>query len=391
MSQAATPGRCRSRPAGRTSGFTQSLFWLASQPPYGWASGPRHGEPELCTALVFLGFTWVVFKEGFVRHDTHDFAFFGLMMVAFAGVPWNGLKAEWPWPAPHEKRHSIMLMGAFALVVLIGWRATDLVQANPLDIPRDARGFVSETNSTLSPDHTIEAARLALEAKYDIPSSIMAKLRGQTVAIEPWENTVAWAFGGFKWDPEPVLQQYSAYESSLDDLDASFLRSSSAPSRMLVQPTADYWQVFSDPFFGAPSAMLTRMCHYAQAGFTAKWQLLVRVPDRCGQLVRTEKVNVSFGQTVTVPPAPRGTAVIATFSGVGSSIAYRVENFVLKAPAIEMQTPSATYRFISATGDDLHILRWPSTLGYATAFTPPTIGSSCCAKITSFLTVDITR
>jgi hypothetical protein len=337
--------------------------------------GLRHEtwRTQLATALIYLGFTWVALKEGFVRHDHHDLAFFGLMMIAFAGVPWGNLKGE--WFVRLHRRGPAILGGTLLLVVVIGWKAADTVAANPLEIGRDASGFVSEVRSTLRPDSIMDSARSALAAKYDIPTSMLERLRGQTVAIEPWENTVAWVFGGFKWDPEPVLQQYSAYESSLDNLDGSFLRSASAPSRLLVQPTGDYRKVFSDPFFGAPSAMVARMCHYAQADFTEKWQLLVRVQDRCSQLILTKSLTVAFGQTVAVPRAPPGDAVIATFSGVGSSLAYRLEDFLLKAPAIEMQTQSASYRFIAATSGDLHVLRWPSTLGYSAPYTPPTISS----------------
>ena len=88
-----------------------------------------------------------------------------------------------------------------------------------------------------------------------------------------------------------------------------------------------------------------------------------------------KSVTTTFGQRVPVPSAPSGSAVIATFSGVGSSLAYRLEDFALKAPAIEMQTPSGSYRFIAATEGDLHTLRWPATLGYAAEYTPPTISS----------------
>jgi hypothetical protein len=223
---------------------------------------------QVCTALIYLGFTWVVVKEGFVRHDTHDWAFFGLMMVALAGAPWGGLKAK--LPVRLSKPAPFVLIGGLALVVLIGWKVPDVVAANPLDIPHDTSNFVSDVRLTLNPTSVIDRTRTDLDAGYDIPGSILGMLRGQTVAIEPWENMVAWAFGRFIWDPEPVLQQYSAYEASLDNLDASFLSSSAAPTRMLVQPTKVYFSdLLRDPFFGAPSTMVARACHYVQADFTS--------------------------------------------------------------------------------------------------------------------------
>ncbi|MGC8628551.1 MAG: hypothetical protein ACP5VR_13580, partial [Acidimicrobiales bacterium] len=43
--------------------------------------------------------------------------------------------------------------------------------------------------------------------------------------------------------------------------------------------------------------------------------------------------------------------------------------------AISMRVPAASYRFIAGTGEDLHILRAPATLGYATAYSPTPISS----------------
>jgi hypothetical protein len=341
--------------------------------------GFRNSErsSQVCAWLVVCGFTVAALKEGFVRHDDlHDVRFFGLMMVACAAVPWP--KHDVRPPGWLGRSTPALLAGTLCIAVLLGWKADGSVPANPTQIPNDVRSLASEMNTTLISSHrnaAIKSARTSLEAAYDLPSAIVRQLPGQTVAIEPWENTVAWAVGGVIWDPEPVLQQYSAYESSLDALDASFLRSSSAPTRILVQPTASYEQQFQDPFLGAPGATVVRLCRYAQAEATGTWQLLVRVPDRCGALVRIRLVEAAFGESVAVPTAPSGEATIATFSGVGSSLGYRLENALLKAPAIEMRTPSATYRFIAGTEGDLHILRPPSTLGYGAAYGPTTIGS----------------
>lgn len=171
------------------------------------------------------------------------------------------------------------------------------------------------------------------------------------------------------------MQQYSAYERALDQADASFLRSTSAPTRILVQPPIKYEQQFDDPFLGAPAATVARLCRYDQAVATAAWQLLVRVPNRCGRLMPIKTVRAAFGQTVDVPEAPQTDAVIATFAGVGSSLVYRAENVVLKARAIEMRAGSTVYRFIAGTAGDEHMLRPPSTLGYDAAYTPGTISS----------------
>jgi hypothetical protein len=315
----------------------------------------------------------VVLKEGFVRHDNyHDWVFFCLMPVALIAVP----RPQRPLLGRSHLSISAFTVGTLCLAMLVTCKAGDYFP--PSHIKGDAQSLVSDIKTLLSPsklNRLIEQARPALRPSYDLPSSFLRQLRGQTVAIEPWENTVAWAFPGINWRPEPVLQQYSAYESSLDELDASFLLSADAPTRILVQPMQLYESDFSDPFLGAPAATVTRFCRYRQVGASANWQLLDRVRDRCGGLVPITMLKVAYGETVVVPAAAQGDAVVATFAGVGSSLRYRLENILLKAPEIQLQTPSGTYRFIAGTAPDLHMLRLPSTLGYSTEYCPPNISS----------------
>lgn len=331
-----------------------------------WGSRTSARRRQICVALAYLGFAWVALKEGYVRHDGHDLEFFGLMLVGFLAVPWPGYQ------------RAGRLAGALGLATVFTWTAAGAVPSNIVSLSSDTHYLATDLHTILSRsrrDAAISAEREALQAGYALPSSFQAQLRGQTVAIETYEDTLAWAFPDFTWDPEPVLQQYSAYGSSLDHLEANFLRSAAAPRRILVQPPVPFEGIDQDPFFEPPTTNVVTLCRYAQLGASANWQLLTRVPDRCGRLVPIGSHEVGFGQTVAVPVAPAGDAVLARFYGVGSSLLYRAENFVLKARAISMRVPGASYRFIARTGDDLHILRAPATLGYAAAYSPTPISS----------------
>lgn len=329
-----------------------------------WSLAGADKRRAVCQALAFAGFAWVALKEGYVRHDGHDLEFFGLMLVAFLAVPWPKLRLP-----------SARLATALGVATVFAWTAAGGVPSNLLDLSYDTHELASSIITTLGRGRaaTIAQARATLQAGYQIPPSFLGRLHDQTVAIETYENTVAWAYPTLKWDPEPVLQQYSAYETSLDNLDASFLRSQNAPTRILAQPATPFEGINQDTYFEAPTADVTLLCRYAQAGATASWQLLVRVPNRCGKLVPLGTVHARFGETIDVPQAPPGDAVVATFHGVGSSLLYRLENLLLKARAIQMTTPNASYRFIAGTAADLHIMRVPSTLSYNPTFAPPQI------------------
>lgn len=331
--------------------------------------GANAKRTKLCAILLFAWYSWITLKEGFVRHDGHDVIFFGLMMVAFVAMPWPRHKSAAP------------VGGALGLAMVLGWTAAGGVSGNLVTIASNIRSLASALHTVIDPADRaafITTARNTLQAAYGLPAPLIDELNGQTAAIEPCEITVAWAYDGIKWDPEPILQQYTAYEAGLDHEEASFLLSSSAPRYILNLPPTECST--SDPFFQAPTASVTTLCRYEQAGASSDWQLLVRVANRCGPLVKIKTFNAKFGSTVTVPTAPPNDAVVATFEGVGSSLIYRLENLLLKAPAIEMQIPGADYRFIAGTAGDLHVLRAPSTLGYAASFSPPPVSSFSITK-----------
>jgi len=231
---------------------------------------------QLCMTVAFLGYSWVALKEGYVRHDTHDLEFFSFMLVAFLALPWPKLGGP-----------TTLLACSLSLTTVLTWAAAGSVPSNLLDFSYDTHQLASSLSTVLSSSRlasTIAQARTSLQAGYHVPPSFLAEMRGQTVAIEPYENTVAWAYQDFTWDPEPVLQQYTAYEPVLDNLDARFLLSDEAPTRILVQPPGVYQAIDQDTYFNAPTADLDLLCRYVQIGATATWQLLARVPNRCGRL-----------------------------------------------------------------------------------------------------------
>lgn len=146
--------------------FSVSL-WL------GLRSDPRRAQ--LCAWLMFLVFAWVALKEGFVRHDSdHDREFFGLMMVAFAAVPWS---VPWSWPKlrrPNWRavREPAFLAGSLGLAVVIGWKIVTFVPPSPFHIPSDTHGLASEVSTVVDSsrgDAAIGHARTALEAEYRLP------------------------------------------------------------------------------------------------------------------------------------------------------------------------------------------------------------------------------
>ena len=196
-------------------------------------------------------------------------------------------------------------------------------------------------------------------------------MAGRTAAVEPWGDIVAWADPRLKWDPEPVLQSYSAYTALLDNMDAAFLSSPRGPERVLYEPRSFDQR---DPRFDPPATMTALDCHYRQLAVVGPWQVLGRVRDRCGEAEPLGTIRARFGQSVRVPDAP-GRLVVARFS-LTAPWWSKLEGALLKPPATYLTLragggSAATYRLVPGTAGDDHVLGAPLVLGYAAQFAPP--------------------
>ena len=210
---------------------------------------------------------------------------------------------------------------------------------------------------------------------YDIPPAMIARMGGQTVDVEPYEQTVAWTYPQLKWDPLPAIQDYAAYTGSLDQLDARFVDSSKAPRFILRQPssiTIDGRIAAFDP----PATQLAIQCNYRQVSANASWQLLERSHDRCGAPERMSTVSARFGEEMHVPAAAPGQMMVASFD-LHLSLLWHLLDRAYKGPMILVQVNGAALgnRFIVGTAESLHGLRPAASLGYSPPFAPPTIDS----------------
>jgi hypothetical protein len=310
--------------------------------------------------LVTLVSLWFFFKEGFVRHDpTHDTVFFvaaPLLLAAFL-PPWRS-KA---W----------LLTGMLGLTFV----ATSVVGGVPESLTQPVQAtqnFAHEALTLASSSRRlaiIAKSRRLLGAGYGLPNAMLAAMRGQTVDVSPWEQTVVWAFPELHFDPLPVIQDYSAYTPSLDQLDTDYLASPSAPRYILRQPA----QAIDgkNASFEPPATQLAIECRYREVAATPTWQLLQRRNDRCGHLRRLGVTTTGLDQPVRVPAAPGGDAVVATFN-LPDGLWSKLETLVFKPPNVFLTANSRkeSWRFVTATGPDLHILRASSALGYSPAFVP---------------------
>jgi hypothetical protein len=314
--------------------------------------------------LVTLVVVWVLFKEGFVRHDSsHDLIFFAAAPLLLAAFTLG--RRFW---APQ-----LVAIVALCVVTAVDAGGIPALVTRP-DVA--VRNFSSEAAILASPSRSaavMDQTRRSLQNAYAIPSRMVAMMRGQTVDVSPWEQTVTWAYPAIRFDPLPVIQDYSAYTPSLDQLDASYLQSPDAPRFILRQP----WAVDGrNPAYEPPDTQLAIECYYRQVAVdTALWQLLQRGADRCGPPRPLGTVATGFDHWVAVPKAPLGTAVVARFH-LSQGWFTDLEAVLFKPPNVLMDHNDGQqyWRFVTATAPDLHVLHPASTLGYSLPFAPVSVG-----------------
>ena len=320
---------------------------------------------QVAVMLLIAGWLWAVLKEGFVRHDQHDLTFFGLALAAV-------LLAQ-------VKRPYVPLQaGAAAFTAVVFWLALGNVPVQLHSPGATTSAFFDDVGEVMGAPGFGQARATTLDQFLStgdaLSPALFSMLAGRTVAVEPIENSVAYDYPELDWDPEPVLQSYSAYTSYLDRLDAAFLASARAPERIVYAP----WEIVDKryQFFDPPATLESMYCHYVQLAAPGPAQVLQRVPDRCGPPVKVKTVSTRSGAPVSVPSEP-GKMVVATFD-LGAPLSAKAEDVLLKPPTMSVtlwtgQAGPANYRFIPGTAADEHVVSVPPALGYSAAFTPPAI------------------
>jgi hypothetical protein len=309
--------------------------------------------------LVALVVVWFLFKEGFVRHDIHDLIFFAVAPLILVALT--------PWP------RSWLVVPV--LLVLTGVTAT-VAGGFPFFVTRpDAavRNFSSEAATLASSARTaavIHHSRRSLRDSYAIPNRMLAMMAGQTVDVSPWEPTVAWAYPQLRFDPLPVITDYNAYTSSLDQLDTNYLVAPDSPRFILRKFEALDGR---DPAFEPPNTQLAIECRYRQVVGGASWQLLERGADRCGAMQPLGTVTTGFDDWASVPTAAAGDVVVARFQ-LTLGWWFKLESVLYKPPAISLDYRyggrNQSWRFVAGTAPDLHVIQAASTLGYDNKFVP---------------------
>lgn len=329
----------------------------------------RDRRALVCGAALMAVAGFAVFKEGVVRTDAgHLSLYFSTACVLWIAVPWTPRRRLW-------------LVAGAAAIALAG------VPVRPPGLPTNldpvanvklaGEGALNLLSGGRRGD-LISSGRANLQGVYGLDRQMLRGAVGHTVAIESWEASVAWAYEGIEWKPLPVFQNYSAYTSGLDRLNAEAVENPAGPERILREnplevypefPTQDLDSRFSgwDP----PEQQRAVLCNFAPLHTTERWQLLARVPDRCGRPRPAGSAEAGEGEAVAVPAPRAGEAVYVRIEGAGVSGLEKVSTVLFHAAVRRLiVNGSQSYRLIPETAGDGLLLRGRGRFAAPGPFSP---------------------
>jgi hypothetical protein len=345
--------------------FAIVLFLLAGAAA--WLSAGRLPWPRrIAVALITALVVFTTAKGGFVSHEIFHMAVFYATLL--------GVLIAFPLP----ERPAIRWGGLAAIVAAAamgfsthfpGFPRNDLPDYPMIDpIANVANG--AETVYTLATgrleDEIAERRELLID-RYAVGAEQLAALEGRSVHLDPSETAAVWAHE-LDWDPLPIFQPYIAWTPELDRRNAEALAAPDGPERILRQ-NLDALGRF--PAWESPAAMLAMLCNFEAISSSPNWQVLARVPDRCGEPRPLETVEATFGDPVPIPKAPRGNIVFARVEGVGVEGIERLRTLLLRAHGRQVQFSNGgdkIWTLIAATAGQGLIMRAPKEIDYPGTF-----------------------
>jgi hypothetical protein len=327
------------------------LAFVAWEQSRTWSGG--HRTALLCIGLLLVFGTG---KAAFVRWH-YPFAFATALVVVFAFI------------APRVRLRDVTL--GF-ITVLVGYLAT--TASTPADfVANRAEYVVTQAQTLVDPgrrSRTYETNVDTMRAVHAVEPYLLDLLEGQRTHLAPSEATIALVYPGLEWDPLPAFQDYFVYTPHLDDMNARALSTEDGPERILRQAPVAIDARY--PWFEGPESQLALLCHFRELATSARWQVLTRSEDRCGDGVVVERVSGRVGEPIEVPNAPRDHILVAEIAGLDPQLPDALRQFLFKHDEWYITLDGAAqYRLVSGTAGQGLLMSAPDVVGYSAPFAPP--------------------
>lgn len=278
---------------------------------------------------VLVGIVWAVFKQGFVRHDSHSALFF-CVTTALAAVL-----------AAIQRSPPIGLLAVFSLVAQTAAIGSGLLALDPrTGLDRLGELVILAVDPGYQGDLN-RAARLALRQRAALPPEILTAIDRRSVDVEPFDEHLAWAHG-WTWRALPTIHGYAAYTPRLDALNVEALRDEARAPRTILREdspiTLDGRATLWDP----PRTQLELLCRYRVVARAGGRQVLARSGNRCGAPQPLSSRRYGAREVVDVPAVENGIVVarITPHTGAG----HRLGAMLFKPRDLTVQVDGRAWR-----------------------------------------------
>jgi hypothetical protein len=317
-----------------------AIAWISSR---GLPWRPRAAILVMVAIVLFTAA-----KGGFVSHEAfHMATFYGTVLGACLA-----------FPLPPRPRIRYGALAATVAVIGAAFTASfgGYPMLNPLENASNGAATVASLVDSSRLDAEIAENRSRLTAGYRIDPRTLELVEGRPVHVDPSEAAAAWAYG-LDWHPLPVFQPYAAWTPDLDRRNADAVASPEGPEVILRQRLNALGRY---PAYESPAAMIAMLCNFEAARTTSEWQVLERVPNRCGEPRPLGTETGTYGTPFALPDAPPGNIVYARVHGVDVSGLERVRTALLRSKGRQVSfdgEPRPFYTLIAATAADGLLLR----------------------------------
>jgi hypothetical protein len=316
-----------------------------------------------------LAIVWVGAKSGFVRFDGHAFRYVLLLVVLSAASIFA--VGEQVGSLPKERtgliRQCRTLQGAgcVLIVVILGLAGTTLSVFSFWNGPGNFASVVRLLADPRRQSEITAQGRRRILAADPVGKNVRSALSGKRVHAEATDIATIWALNNAVWTPAPIIQSYSAYTSTLDDLNAQFYEDEAKANAVLYR--ADYGDGHH-PRFTSPKAIVAMVCNFdLYQTDDPIWDVFTRTKQRCGQPKERGVYRAKLGSPIDWEPTAEDDQyiVVGTF-GLHRSLSERLNALMRIRPRTWSVTfgngDLAKYRFDPGTAEQIHLLSVPSCI-----------------------------
>jgi len=303
------------------------------------------GHLGLSSALFLVLF--LAFKHGFVREDRYHVVAFAWCVPLIVSLCISKLRAT------HIKKvsyllYTYILITTFMLRLSLGGGITHASLAPGRVI----------SNLSLLFNPTVLQSRLNASnannlARVKLPEKVTNLVKDKKIDIIPWEISLAEA-NKLNWKPRPIFQSYSAYTTSLDNLNFE----------SLSQEPRDYifYSLYAidgrHPFFDEPKTFFYVFCNYKLSSDSLNDLIILekRKSSICSPIPSSPPSSSIYWNSLQLLETQRGLINLAkikfTYSGLG-----KIYKTLFRIPPVIMEVTYSSglknsYRIIPENSDN---------------------------------------